>query len=317
MCYGIRPGCTSLVTTPLHHVFAQGMALATLRAGGAVVVMPRFDAESFLELVERHRVTTAQMVPTMFVRLMRLPESRRCVADVGSLEHVLHTGAPCPAHVKRAMMDWWGHVLWEQYGTTETGVVALASPQEWLDHPGTVGRAFLTSEIRIYDADGAAVEPGAVGDIYARMHGSPEFAYLGQPDATAAAIRDGLTRTGDLGYLDGDGFLFLADRSSDMVISGGVNVYPVEIEAVLLEHPAVRDAAVFGVPDEEYGEVVVADVEPEPLAEIDPDALRSFVAERLAGHKVPRRIRVVSSLPRDDSGKISKRKLREAYHGGD
>ena len=168
------------------------------------------------------------------------------------------------------MFHWWGPVLWEQYGTTETGVVALVSPSEWLEHPGSVGHPFLTSEIRIYDDDGIPVSVGTVGHIYARMHGSPEFAYLGQPEATAAALRDGLVRTGDLGYQDADGFVFLADRSTDMVISGGINIYPPEVEAVLLEHPAVRDAAVFGIPDEEYGEALVADVEAELGADVDP-----------------------------------------------
>ncbi|MGE0878317.1 MAG: AMP-binding protein [Acidimicrobiia bacterium] len=313
MTYGIKPGCRSLITTPLHHIFAQGMALATLNADGTVVVMPRFDAEEMLRLVEQHRITNLQLVPTMLVRLLRLPDEVRRRYDLSSLQRVLHTGAATAPAIKRAMLDWWGPILWEQYGSTETGVVALCSPEQWLEHPGTVGRAFLTSEIRIYDDDGRELPAGEIGRIYARMHGSPDFTYLGNPEAKAAITRGELVTSGDLGYLDDDGFLFLADRSSDMVIVGGVNVYPIEIEGVFMAHDSVRDATVFGVPDEEYGERLVGYVELEPGVSIDVDAIRSFALERLASYKVPRELVVVDAIARDDSGKISKRKLREAH----
>jgi long-chain acyl-CoA synthetase len=178
-CYGIAPGARMLITTPMHHIFAQGAALATLSAGGTVVIMARFDADTFLDLVTTHGITNVQMVPTMFVRLLRLPAQVRQAADVSSLRHVLHTGAPCAASVKRAMIDWWGPIIWEQYGSTETGAVALASATDWLTHAGTVGRPFLTSEIRVLDGEGRRLGPGQVGQIYARMHGSPDFDYLG------------------------------------------------------------------------------------------------------------------------------------------
>jgi long-chain acyl-CoA synthetase len=312
-CYGIVPGARMLITTPLHHIFAQGAALATLSAGGTVVIMPRFDANSFLELITEHHITNVQMVPTMFVRLLRLPADVRREADVRSLRHALHTGAPCPVTVKQAMIDWWGPIIWEQYGSTETGVVALASSEEWMTHPGTVGRPFLTSEIRVVDDGGHLMGPGQVGQIFARMHGSPDFEYLGHPEAKAEITRDGLVTAGDLGYLDDDGFLHLADRSTDVVISGGVNIYPAEIESALLGHADVVDAAVFGIDDPEYGERLVAVVVVDASAIFDADRLRAFLSSRLASYKIPRIIQPVSQLPRDDSGKISKRRLRNEY----
>jgi long-chain acyl-CoA synthetase len=312
-CYGIAPGARMLITTPLHHIFAQGAALATLSAGGTVVIMARFDASTLLDLVATHRITNVQMVPTMFVRLLRLPAEVRRTADVSSLRHVLHTGAPCASSVKQAMIDWWGPIIWEQYGSTETGVVALASASEWLAHAGTVGRPFLTSEIRVLDGEGRRVGPGQVGQIYARMHGSPDFEYLGHPEAKAAVSRDGLVTAGDLGYLDSDGFLHLADRSTDVVISGGVNIYPAEVESALLAHPEVVDAAVFGVNDPEYGEKLVAMVVLDPSATYDAERLRAHLSGRLAAYKIPRAIRPVPQLPRDDSGKVSKRRLRQEY----
>jgi long-chain acyl-CoA synthetase len=314
-CYGITEGCRTLITTPMHHIFGQGMSLATLAAGGTVVVMARFDAEELLRLVEEHRITNAAMVPTMFVRLLHLPDDVRARYDLGSLRHVLHTGAPCPVEVKRAMLAWWGPVLWEQYGSTETGVVTLASPEEWLSHPGTVGRPFLSSEVRIYDDSGHELPPGEPGHIYARMHGSPDFTYLGRPEARAEVSRGELVTGGDIGFLDADGYLFLSDRSSDVVISGGVNVYPAEVDALLLTHPAVRDAVTFGVPDEEFGERLAAWVQLRDGAAADEDELRAYLHERVAGYKVPRTIRFVDQLPRDDSGKISRRRVREDHLG--
>jgi long-chain acyl-CoA synthetase len=313
--FGIFPGARMLITTPLHHIFAQGAALATLSAQGTVFLMPRFDARQMLDLIQTARITNVQMVPTMFVRLLRLPDGVREKADVSSLRHVLHTGAPCPPSVKRAMIDWWGPIIWEQYGSTETGVVVLASTDEWLSHPGTVGRPFLTSEVRIYDSQGSQLAAGEVGQIYARMHGSPNFEYLGHPEAKDAVTRDGLVTAGDLGYLDNDGFLHLADRSSDVVISGGVNIYPVEVESAILAHPDVIDAAVFGADDPEYGEKLIALVVMDPAAAWDEVDLSSFLSERLAKYKIPRVMRRVDTLPRDESGKVSKRRLRVEFQG--
>jgi long-chain acyl-CoA synthetase len=194
-------------------------------------------------------------------------------------------------------------------------VVTLASPEEWLSHPGTVGRPFLSSEVRIYDDSGHELPPGEPGHIYARMHGSPDFTYLGRPEARAEVSRGELVTGGDIGFLDADGYLFLSDRSSDVVISGGVNVYPAEVDALLLTHPAVRDAVTFGVPDEEFGERLAAWVQLRDGAAADEDELRAYLHERVAGYKVPRTIRFVDQLPRDDSGKISRRRVREDHLG--
>jgi long-chain acyl-CoA synthetase len=232
-CYGLTPESRGLVTTPLCHMFASNFAQTTLRLGGLLVVMPRFDAAEFLRLVARHGITNAQVVPTMFVRLLRLPPHKRVRHNIRTLRHVLHTGAPCPPRVKRDMIDWFGPVIWEQYGSTETGVVALCDTAEWLAHPGTVGRPFLTSEIRIFSKSGARCPPGTPGEIYARMHGTPDFTYLGHPEARAEVEREGLISAGDIGELDADGYLHLRDRRQDLILSGGNNVYPAEIEARL------------------------------------------------------------------------------------
>jgi len=315
-CYGLGRRSRGIVTTPLCHMFASNFAQTCLRQDGTVVVMPRFDAEEFLRLVQDHRITNAQVVPTMFVRLLRLPEQVRASYDISSLRHVLHTGAPCPPDVKRAMIDWWGPIIWEQYGSTETGVVVLCDSEQWLTHPGTVGRPFLGSEVRIYGPDGP-VPSGTEGGIYARMHDTPDFTYLGRPDARAEAERDGLIATGDVGAMDADGYLYLLDRRSDMVITGGINVYPAEVEGELGRHPAVADCAVFGVTDPEYGQRVVAAVAlapgygPEAVEEI-----RTRLRTALSDYKVPREFVVLDEIPRDDSGKLRRRQFRDVYPGG-
>jgi len=312
-CYGIGKGARSLITTPLYHVFASAHAQTTLAQDGVVVLLPHFDAETFLALVERHAITNIQMVPTMFVRLLRLPEAVRRKYDLRSIRHVLHTGAPCPVHVKRAMIDWWGPVLWEQYGSTESGVCVLCNTEEWLAHPGTVGKPFLGSRAAVYGPDGKTVAPRIVGDVYMRMPGSPDFNYLGNEEARRAIERDGLITSGDVGYLDEDGYLYLSDRRADVVISGGTNIYPAEIESVLSGMPGVRDCAVIGVPHEEFGEQLSAYVVADPAASLTAEAVQAFVRERLAGYKVPRLVTFVESVPRDDGGKILRRKVREQY----
>ncbi|WP_173160125.1 AMP-binding protein [Phytohabitans suffuscus] len=313
-CYGLDGATRGLVCTPMCHMLGSNFTQATLALGGTVVVMPRFDAEQFLHLVDRHRVTSAPMVPTMFVRLLRLATDVRESYSIATLGHVLHTGAPCPPAVKRAMIEWWGPILWEQYGSSETGVVTLCDSYEWLAHPGTVGRPFLGSVIRVYDNEGNLCPPGVPGEIYARMPGMPDFTYLGRPQAREAIERDGLITGGDIGEVDADGYLYLRDRRSDLVISGGNNVYPAEVEAVLGEHRAVADCAVFGVPDDEFGQRVVAAVALRPGSDTSVvDEFRPFLRERVAGYKVPREFVVVSQLPRSDAGKLLRRQVREQY----
>jgi len=312
-CYGIVEGARSMITTPLYHMFASAHAQTTLAKNGTVVLLPHFDAEQLLQEIERHRISHLQLVPTMFVRLLRLPEEVRRRYDVSSLRHVLHTGAPCPQDVKRKMIAWWGPVLWEQYGASETGVCVLCNSEEWLAHPGTVGKPFLGSQVAIYGPDGQRVGPGVVGDIYVRMPGSPDFTYLGREEARRECERDGLINAGDVGYLDEDGYLYLSDRRADVVISGGSNIYPAEIEAVLGALPGVKDCCVIGLPHEEFGEQVAAYVVQDAGAGLDADAVRAWVRERLAGYKVPRQVEFVDDLPRDDGGKILRRKVRERF----
>ena len=305
------PENVALVTGPLYHLFSQAILMATFGAGGTVVVMERFDPEECLRLIEKHRVTHSALVPTLFVRLLRLPAEARTRYDLSTLRHVVHSGAPCAPEVKRAMLKWWGPVLYETYGSTETGVVTKISPEEWLAKPGSVGRPVLTGEIRIRGEDGQWTGPGQTGDIYLRIHGTPDFTFHGDPEKRAAVEYDGLITCGDMGWLDEEGYLFLCDRRVDMVISGGVNIYPAEVEAALLEHPGVSDCAVFGIPDPEFGEALVAHVEADDG--VKPDELKAFLRGRIAGYKVPRHVVISDALPREETGKIMKRRLRDNF----
>ena len=305
------PGNVALVTGPLYHLFSQAILMATFGAGGTVVVMERFDPEECLRLIEKHRVTHSALVPTLFVRLLRLPAEARTRYDLSTLRHVVHSGAPCAPEVKRAMLKWWGPVLYETYGSTETGVVTKISPEEWLAKPGSVGRPVLTGEVRIRGEDGQWAGPGQTGDIYLRIHGTPDFTFHGDPEKRAAVEYDGLITCGDMGWLDEEGYLFLCDRRVDMVISGGVNIYPAEVEAALLEHPGVSDCAVFGIPDPEFGEALVAHVEADDG--VKPDELKAFLRGRIAGYKVPRHVVISDALPREETGKIMKRRLRDNF----
>jgi long-chain acyl-CoA synthetase len=311
--YGLKPGVRALVPGPLYHSAPNAFALRAGRVADVTVLMPRFDAETLLGLIAAERIDTLLMVPTMFVRLLALPEAVRRRYDVSSLRFVIHAAAPCPPAVKHAMIEWWGPVIWEFYGGTESGAVSLVSSAEALARPGTVGRVTDGTEVRILDDAGTPLPPGAIGEIYSRVAGYPDFTYHNDPAKRASVERDGFVTCGDLGYLDADGYLFLADRKRDMVISGGVNIYPAEIEAVLVTLPGVRDCAVFGIPDDEFGEALLAVVEPTPGAAPDPVALRRALAGQLADYKVPKRIELAADLPREDSGKIFKRRLRDPY----
>jgi long-chain acyl-CoA synthetase len=278
--------------------------------------MPRFEPEALLQLIETHRITHLQTVPTMFVRLLKLPEAVRRQYDVSSLEFVVHAAAPCPREVKQAMIDWWGPVIHEYYGATEIGSVVFCSAADWMAHPGTVGRALPGVEVRVFDESGADCAVGVPGDVYARNLAGSDFTYHGDDAKRRRAELRGLISVGDVGYLDADGFLHLCDRRTDMVISGGVNIYPAEIESALVQLPEVADCAVFGVPDDELGEVLLACVQPAFDTSPDEAAIRTRLRAMLAGYKVPKRFVFMEQLPREDSGKIFKRRLREPYWAG-
>jgi long-chain acyl-CoA synthetase len=313
--FGISPGIRCVVPGPLYHSAPNAFAMRAGRVAEVMVLMPRFDPVGFLELIERERLDTMFMVPTMFVRLLKLPEAVRRRHDLSSLKFVIHAAAPCPPDVKQAMIDWWGPVIYEFYGSTESGAVTLASSADTLRKPGTVGRAVEGAELRILDDEGRILPAGEVGEIFTRMPGLPDFTYHNKPEERVKIDRDGFITSGDVGYLDADGYLFLCDRKRDMVISGGVNIYPAEIEAVLLGLGGVKDCAVFGIPDPEFGEKLMAVVEPAGVT-LTLDDVSSYLRLHLADYKVPKVIEIGRDLPREDSGKIFKRRLRDPYWQG-
>ncbi|KAB2913995.1 MAG: AMP-binding protein [Hyphomicrobiaceae bacterium] len=316
--YGLKPDddIVVLMNGPMYHSAPYSYAMLAFRHRCSIVLQPRFEPEDLLRLIEKHRVTHMHMVPTMFVRLLRLPDEARRRYDLSSLRFVVHGAAPCPPEVKQAMIRWWGPVINEYYGSTETGIPVWHSSEEALRKPGTVGRVIEGGIVRIFDPEGRALPPGEIGEIYVRQTALLDFTYHGNAAARAEVGREGLVTVGDVGYLDEDGYLFLSDRKRDMVISGGVNIYPAEIEAVLITMPGVRDCAVFGIPDEEYGERLCACIEAETGSSIDAAAVQEFIGTRLANYKVPRLVRFLDALPREDSGKIFKRRLREPYWQG-
>ena len=301
------------VVGPIYHSAPNAHANYSYRMGAEVVIMPRFEAEELLRLIEKHRITHLNMVPIMFNRLLKLPEDVRRRYDLSSLRFVAHAAAPVSPPVKRAMIDWWGPIVNEYYGSTEMSNVTFCTAQEWLEHPGTVGRVVPGAEVRIVDAEGRELPPREIGEVIGRVHGVGSFEYHGDPDKTRRAQKGGLVSPGDVGYFDEDGFLYLCDRSNDMIISGGVNIYPAQIEAELQRMPEVADCAVFGIPDDEYGEAVCAVVQPQPGTGPTEAQVRAFLRQHVAGYMVPRRVEFLAELPREDSGKIFKRKLRQPY----
>ncbi len=313
LIYGLKPGARALLPGPLYHSAPNSFGLRAGRLGGALVLMPRFDPEEFLHLIERERIDTIFMVPTMFIRLMKLPEALRKKYDVSSLRHVIHAAAPCPADVKRAMTEWWGPVIYEFYGSTESGAVTFATSEDALKKPGTVGKISPGAELRFYGEDGRQLAAGEIGEIYSRIAGNPDFTYHNKPDKRSEIDREGFITSGDVGYIDDDGYVFICDRKRDMVISGGVNIYPAEIEAVLHALPGVHDCAVFGIPDAEFGEALMAVVEPQSGVTLDIADIRAGLKAQLADYKVPKHVEIQAQLPREDSGKIFKRRLRDPY----
>jgi long-chain acyl-CoA synthetase len=311
---GFGEGHVYLSPAPLYHSAPIYWTMAVHRLGGTVVVMERFDPQAALALIERHRVTHAQFVPTMFVRLLRLSADVRQRYDRTSLQSVVHAAAPCPVPVKRQMIEWWGPIINEYYSSSEgAGGTFITSP-EWLAHPGSVGRPVIGA-LHILDDDGNKLPPGQPGQIWAE--GARPYQYLND-EARTAANRNarGWATVGDIGYLDDEGYLYLTDRKAYMIISGGVNIYPQEAENVLLSHPRVMDAAVIGVPDREYGEEVKAVVQPVDWTDAGPDLARELIAfcrSQLAAYKCPRSVDFDPALPRLDNGKLYKRALRERY----
>ncbi|MCC6202813.1 MAG: AMP-binding protein [Gammaproteobacteria bacterium] len=302
-----------LCASMLYHSAPLGGAEVALDLGHCVVLVGNGQPEQLLELIERHRVTTTFLVPAMFVRLLKLPDDVRRRWSTASLRFVLHGAAPCPPEVKRRMIEWWGEVIWESYGATESHGT-LVSTAEWLRRPGTVGKAMSGSEVRILDESGREVPPLTIGRVYLRQRLGERFEYKGDPEKTRASYRGELVSVGDLGYLDADGYLFLAGRDNDLIISSGMNIYAAEIELVLQQHPLVRDCAVLAEPHELLGEVPKAFVELEAGAVASPALsaeLLRFMNGKLAAMKLPKRIVYVERIPRDPNGKLFKWCLRD------
>jgi fatty-acyl-CoA synthase len=312
---GIDGTSTYLTPAPLYHSAPLVYSMAMHRLGATCVVMEAFEPASCLRAIERYRVTHAQFVPTMFTRMLRLTDEERRSYDLSSLQWVVHAAAPCPVPIKQQMLDWWGMIIHEYYaGTEDIGSTAIG-PDEWVAHPGSVGRPL--NEVHIVGGDTESDLPiGETGMVY--FAGGREFEYHNDPGKTESMTNAKGWRTlGDVGYLDADGYLYLTDRASDMVISGGVNIYPREAEQVLATHPHVADVAVFGVPDEEMGESLLAVVQPcQGEESVTAAELTSWCRDRLAGYKCPRAIEFIAEMPRDPSGKLFKRLLREPYWKG-
>jgi long-chain acyl-CoA synthetase len=304
---------THLVVGPLYHN-GPLTAVRLLLAGVQLVVQSRFDAEAALAAIAEHGIESSIMVPTHFVRCLALPQDVRARYDVSSLRSVAHTGGACPVDVKRAMIDWWGPVLSESYGGTESGTVCSISSTDWLAHPGSVGRAVAPFEALVVDEEGNALPANTEGRLYFRDTTGRGIVYEGDAQKTADAhLAPGVFTLGEIGKLDDEGFVYITDRFSDMVVSGGVNIYPAEAEQVLSAHPDVADVACIGVPDREMGEQLIALVQLRPGASIDGEALTSWCRRELAGYKCPKQIRFVAEVPRNPMGKIDKRSLRAGH----
>jgi long-chain acyl-CoA synthetase len=313
IAYGVEPGMRALVSAPLYHAAPGSYAVLCALHDADIWIEPRFDAEATLRLIEAERISHLYLVPTMFVRLLRLPPELRARHDLRSVRFVACTGSPCAPEVKRQMIGWWGPVIHEAYAATELGLITHIDSAEALKKPGSAGRALPGAIVRVLDASGRELPPGKVGLIYARHSAVTDFSYTGDPSARRKLERDGLWTLGDMGYLDDDGYLYIVDRQADLVISGGVNIYPAEIEKLLLALPGVADCAVFGIPDDEYGEALAAAVQPEPAAALSAARVQAWLRERIAGYKVPRLVTFHERLPREETGKIYKRQLREPY----
>ena len=317
--FGLSAETIYLSTAPLYHAAPLGWTMTVHQLGGTVVLMNKFDPEATLANIERYRCNAGQFVPTHFVRMLKLPGEVRARYDVSSMKVAIHAAAPCPVPVKQAMIDWWGPVIDEYYAGTEANGFTAIKAAQWLAKPGSVGPSIGEAKLRICDEDGNDLPPGAEGLVF--FEGPRSFRYHNDPDKTAESRnRHGWSTLGDVGHVDDDGYLYLTDRKAFMIISGGVNIYPQEIENLLVTHPKVADVAVIGAPHDEMGEMVVAVVQPANMADVGDNLaaeLTAFCRASLSGIKTPRRIDFLAELPRHDTGKLYKRLLRDAYWAKD
>ncbi len=316
MAYGAEAEMRALLSAPWYHSAPNGYALGIAQENGTLYLEDRFDAGRTLQLIHEHRLTHAYLVPTMYVRMLALPDEVKARYDLSSMRFVSSTGSPCPPEVKRAMIAWWGPVINECYGASELGYMTMLTSEQALRKPGSAGPAMPGVTLKILDDDGNDLPRNVPGLIYIDQPATPDFSYVGNAESRTRMEVAGLKTMGDVGYLDNEGFLFIVDRKADMVISGGVNIYPVEIEIELHGMRGVADCAVFGIPDHEFGEALAAAVQPAPGAALTAEGVRAWLHERIAGYKVPKVVTFHEQLPREDTGKIFKRKLREPYWVG-
>jgi fatty-acyl-CoA synthase/long-chain acyl-CoA synthetase len=310
------PGHVHLVAGPLYHSAPSAFALYAQILGHTVVVMRKFEAEDALRTIDRHRCTSTFMAPTLLKRIVELPETVRARYDVGSMRAIVMAAAPCPMAVKEEVVRYFGPVLYEFYGSTELGINTVLRPEDVLRKPGSCGRAAPGVELAILDDAGRPVEPGQPGELFVRRYDGVFDEYYKNPAATREIARGDWLSVGDIAFVDADGFVYICDRKRDMIISGGVNIYPAEVEDALHRHPAIRDVAVFGIPDEAWGERVHAAVQLRPGHTLTPEEVLAFARARLAGYKTPREVSFHDEFPRDAAGKLVKRLLREPYWAG-
>ncbi|MEH6550188.1 MAG: acyl-CoA synthetase [Pseudomonadales bacterium] len=320
MMFGIQAHDNNVHFTgsPLYHTAVLVWAGNSLHLGHSIVLVEKWDAEDMLRLIDKYQVTTSHMVPTQFVRALKLPQETRDKYDCSSTRHMIHAAAPCPPEIKKSMIEWWGPSIYEYYAATEGGGT-LVTPQEWLQYPGTVGKAWPGAEIKIFDDEGQELPVGETGTVYMLLQDAQKFEYKGDKAKTDKERLGNYFTVGDVGYLNEEGYLFLCDRKIDMIISGGANIYPAEIESELILHPSVADCTVFGIPNEDWGEEIKAVVQ--TVAGVDSDEalsadIMSFLERRIARMKLPRTIDYMAELPRDENGKLYKRRLKDPYWQG-
>ena len=314
---GLKVGSRALLPAPLYHSAPSLYAQNALQLCDLFVLMSKFDPIKLLETIQNYRIEVVYLVPIMFVRLLKLEKHIRNKYDLSSIQFIASTGAPCPPEIKRQMIEWLGPVVYETYASSEAGLITLLDSKQALQKPGSAGLPIGQAAIKIYTEDGRDCETGQIGYVYVRQYAYEDFYYKNNPDARAKIDKNGLINLGDIGYLDNDGYLFICDRRSDMVISGGVNIYPAEIENQIMQFEGVADCAVIGIPDDEYGESLMAFVQPlQKQSDINPADIQTWLIGKIAKYKIPKEIRISHTLPRDDNGKIYKRFLREKFWEG-
>lgn len=313
LVYGLSSQSIAMLSAPIYHSATMSFVSYACSVGATLVLEPKFDAEHTLNLIDKYKVTHAYLVPTMYQRLLALPESIRKQYDVSSLKQVSSTGSPCARDLKLRMIDWFGPVITEAYGSSEAGYTTFITSDEWLAKPGSAGKALGSAQLLIVGDDGQELPRREIGLIYVNQPAMPDFTYIGKDDERQKIGRDRLVTLGDMGFIDEDGYLFICDRQSDMVISGGVNIYPAEIEACILLIPEVFDVAVFGIPDEQFGESLAAAIQLHTGAELSPEQIIEQLRKEIANYKIPRTFTFHENLPREDTGKIFKRLLRQPY----